>query len=129
MKITDENNIALGNRLASDLALQTTLLVCAVCSELKTAAQLMSLVLRKKDEVLELDERGIINSSPGGNVDCCQLFACDVCYCNGKVLMKHAQWNIHGFGKLDLDVKDCWLSEESFISTMTSKYDCSKTLW
>ena len=55
VKITDENNIALGNRLASDLALQTTLLVCAICSELKTATQLMSLVLRK-DEVPELDE-------------------------------------------------------------------------
>lgn len=115
----DENNIALGKRLASDLALQTTLLVCAICSELKTAAQLMSLVLRK-DEVPELDERGIINSSPCGNDNYYQLFACDVCYCNGKVLMKHAQWNVHGFGKLDLDVKDCWLSEESFISTMTS---------
>jgi hypothetical protein len=25
-----------------------------------------------------------------------------------------------GFGKLDVDVKDCWLSEESFISIMTS---------
>ena len=119
VKITDENNIALGNRLASDLALQTTLLVCAICSELKTATQLMSLVLRK-DEVPELDECGIVNSSPCRNADFYQLFACDVCYCNGKVLMKHAQWNVHGFGKLELDVKDCWLSEESFISTVTS---------
>ena len=119
MKIMDENNTALGNRLASDLALQTTLLVCAVCSELKTAAQLMSLVLQK-DGIPELDKRGIINLSPCGNADCCQLFACDVCYCNGKVLMKHAQWNIHGFGKLDEDIKECWLSEESFASTVTS---------
>jgi hypothetical protein len=34
--------------------------------------------------------------------------------------MKYAQWNIHGFGKLDEDVKECWLSEESFVSTVTS---------
>jgi hypothetical protein len=89
VKIMDKNNITLGNRLASDLALQTTLVIYAICSKLKTATQLMLLVLQK-DEVPELDKHGIINLSLYENANYCQLFAYDVCYCNGKVLMKHA---------------------------------------
>ncbi len=116
----EETNRNFGETLRSDLELRTTLTACAICSELKNAGELMSIVLEKNDipESVQLDQKGIIDVAPLGNGDYCQMYACSVCNCNGKVYLKHAQWNIHGFGKMD--EMDAWLSEQSFVSTIIS---------
>jgi hypothetical protein len=84
------------------LELRTTLLACAICSELKNVGELLSIVLEKNafPELIKLDELGIIDAAPLGNGDYCQVYACNVCCCNGKVYLKYAQWNIHSFGKI-----------------------------
>jgi hypothetical protein len=46
--VVGEANRNFGESLRSDLELQTTLIACAVCSELKNASELMSIVLEKK---------------------------------------------------------------------------------
>jgi hypothetical protein len=116
----DEVNQKYGIQLRSDLKLRTTLYVCAICSERKNAGELMSVVLEKSciPEAIQLDELGIIDMTPLGNGEYCQMFACDVCFCSGKVFMKHAHWNVHGFGTMDKS--DIWSSEESFVSTIVS---------
>ena len=84
-----------GELIRSDLELRTALLVCAICSELKNAGELMSIVLEKSaiPESVKLDKLGIIDVSPLGNGHYCQMYACSVCCCNGKVYLKHARWN------------------------------------
>jgi hypothetical protein len=115
-----EANRCFGENLRSDLELRTTLLACAICSEKKNAGELMSVVFEKSDipDMVKLDNLGIIDVAPLGNGDYCQMYACTVCCCNGKMYMKHAQWNVHGFGKMD--EMDIWLSEQSFVSTIIS---------
>jgi hypothetical protein len=117
--VKDANRI-FGENLRSDLELRTALLVCAICSELKNASELMSIMLEKSaiPESVKLDDLGVIDVAPLGNGDFCQMYACTVCYCNGKVYLKHAQWNVHGFGKMD--EVDAWLPEQSFVSTIMS---------
>jgi hypothetical protein len=58
-----EANRNFGEILRSDLELRTTLLACAICSELKNAGELMSVVLEKSDipEMVKLDNLGIID--------------------------------------------------------------------
>ncbi len=116
----DAANRNFGETLRSDLELRTTLIACAICSELKNAGELMSIVLEKNaiPKLVELDEGGIIDVAPLGNGDYCQMYACTVCCCNGKVYLKHAQWNVHGFGRMDAE--DVWLPEQSFVSTIMS---------
>jgi hypothetical protein len=106
--------------LRSDLELRTTLFACAICSDLKNACELMSIVLEKNSipGSVKLDGLGIIDAAPLGNGDYCQIYACTVCCCNGKVYLKHARWNVHGFGKME--EMDIWLSEQSFVSTIMS---------
>ena len=118
--VVGEANRNFGESLRSDLELRTTLFVCAICSELKNASELMSIVLEKNviPEMVKLDDLGIIDVAPFGNGDYCQMYACSVCCCNGKVYLKHAQWNVHGFGKME--GTDFWLSEQSFVSTIIS---------
>ncbi len=118
--VVEERNRDFGESLKSDLELRTTLIVCAICSELKNAGELMSIVLEKNDipELVKLDESGIIDAAPLENGAYCQVLACSVCCCNGKVYLKHAQWNVHGFGKMN--EMDAWLSEQSFVSTIVS---------
>lgn len=115
-----EANRNFGESLRSDLELQTTLIACAICSELKNASELMSIVLEKNviPESVKLDSLGIIDVAPLGNGDYCQMYACTVCCCNGKVFWKHAQWNVRGFGKME--EMYIWLSEQSFVSTIIS---------
>lgn len=100
--------------------MQTTMFVCAICSELKNASDLMSIVLEKNviPEMVKLDDLGIIDVAPLGNGAYFQMYACTVCCCNGKVYLKHARWNVHGFGKME--EMDIWLSEQSFVSTIIS---------
>ena len=116
----DRTNRNFGESLRSDLELRTTLIACAICSELKNAGELLSIVLEKTviPESVKLDELGIIDVAPLGNGHFCQMYACSVCCCNGKVYLKHAQWNVHGFGRMD--EMDAWLSEQAFVSTIMS---------
>jgi hypothetical protein len=116
----EEANRNFGESLRSDLELRTTLFACAICSELKNAGELMSIVLEKSaiPESVILDGLGIIDVAPLGNGDYCQVYVCSVCCCNGKVYFKHAQWNVHGFGRMD--EVDAWLPEQSFMSTIMS---------
>jgi hypothetical protein len=118
--VVEERNRDYGESLRSDLELRTTLIACAICSELKNAGELMSIVLEKNviPESIKLDEGGIIDVAPLGNGHYCQMYACTVCCCNGKVYFKHAQWNVHGFGRTDY--VDAWLPEQSFVSTIMS---------
>jgi hypothetical protein len=116
----EEQNGNYGESLRSDLELRTTLIVCAICSEVKNAGELMSIVLEKNviPESIKLDEGGIIDVAPLGNRHYCQMYACSACCCNGKVYFKHAQWNVHRFSRMD--EVDAWLSEQSFVSTIMS---------
>jgi hypothetical protein len=117
--VVREANCNFGESLRSDLELQTTLHTCAVCSKWKSADELVCVVLEKKviPEMVRLDDFGIIDVAPLGNGDYCQMYACTVCCCNGKVYMKHAQW-MFMFGKMD--ETDIWLSKQSFVSTIIS---------
>jgi hypothetical protein len=114
----EEANRCFGETLRSDLKLRTTLLACAICSEVKNACELMSIVLEKNviPGSVKLDEGGIIDVAPLGNRHYCQMYACSACFCNGKVYLKHAQWNVHGFG--NVHEMGAWLSEQSFVSTV-----------
>jgi hypothetical protein len=118
--VVEETAHTFGELLRSDLELRTTLIACAICSELKNAGELMSIVLEKSviPESVKLDKEGVVNVAPLGNGKYCQMYACSVCFCNGKVYLKHAQWNVHGFGKMD--EVDAWLPEQSFVSTIMS---------
>jgi hypothetical protein len=65
----EETAHTFGELLRSNLELQTTLIVCAVCSELKNAGELMSIVLEKSviPESVQLDDLGVIDVAPLGN--------------------------------------------------------------
>ena len=88
----EQANHSIGENMRSDLELRTTLIACALCSEVKNAGELMSIVLEKNviPESVKLDEGGIIDVAPLGNWHYCQMYACSVCCCNGKVYFKHA---------------------------------------
>ena len=88
----EQSNHSIGENMRSDLELWTTLIACALCSEVKNAGELMSIVLEKNviPESVKLDGLGIIDVAPLGNGDYCQMYACTVCCCNGKVYLKHA---------------------------------------
>jgi hypothetical protein len=107
----------MGKQLSNDLELGTTLLCCAVCSELKNVSQFTSLILKDADipENMNYDEAGILNSNPIANEENTQVRVCKGCFCNGKVFVKHFNWNVNGLGKF---TNDLWLSEESFVSTL-----------
>ena len=47
MVVVGEANRNFGEVLRSDLELRTTLIACAICSELKNAGELLSIVLEK----------------------------------------------------------------------------------
>ena len=109
----------MGLQLASDLKLKTTFLVCGVCSEKKIASELTSVVIEKNTipDYVKLDESGVISDCPFGNNEMIQLYACNPCYCNGKVFWRYAIWNVYGLGKLG---EEYWLSEELMVATISS---------
>jgi hypothetical protein len=94
--VVEERNRNYSESLRSDLELRTTLIACAICSEVKNAGELMSIVLEKnvKPESVKLDEGGIIDVAPLGNRHYCQMYACSVCCCNmhNGMFTDSAEW-------------------------------------